>query len=144
MALLVDKPKQGFGSANDGNTARRFFQNPEKSAQITGVVLNLVEKFSIILRVLASGHNININEFGSLLNETRELYLNLYSWYYMPSSLHKVLVHGVSVIKFFDLPIGELSEEALEARHKEIKKNRLYRTRKTSRLHTNTDLLNLL
>lgn len=144
MALLVDKPKQGFGSTNDGNTARRFFQNPQKSSEITGVDLNLIHNFAIILRVLSSGYHINVSEFEHLLTQTRELYLQLYSWYYMPSSVHKVLVHGVAVIQFFNFPIGELSEEALEARHKEIKRMRLTRTRKTSRFNTNTDLLNLL
>ncbi|KAL4152921.1 hypothetical protein QTP88_000754 [Uroleucon formosanum] len=35
LGLLVDKPKPGFGNSNDGNTARRFFQNSEISAEIT-------------------------------------------------------------------------------------------------------------
>lgn len=144
MALLVDKPKPGFGSTNDGNTARRFFKNPKLSAEITNIDQQLIIKFSIILRVLSSGYKINLDKFRQLLTETRELYINLYSWFYMPSSIHKVLVHGAMVIEFFDLPIGQLSEEALEARHKEIKKLRLNHTRKTSRINTNTDLFNLL
>ena len=37
MGLIVDKPKPGYGSTNDGNTARRFFQNPDLSAKITGI-----------------------------------------------------------------------------------------------------------
>lgn len=145
MALLVDKPKPGFGSTNDGNTARRFFKNLKLSAEITNIDQQLIIKFSIILRVLSSGYKINLDKFRQLLlTETRELYINLYSWFYMPSSIHKVLVHGAMVIEFFDLPIGQLSEEALEARHKEIKKLRLNHTRKTSRINTNTDLFNLL
>ena len=27
LGLIVDKPKPGYGSSNDGNTARRFFSN---------------------------------------------------------------------------------------------------------------------
>ena len=34
MHLIVDKPKQGFGNSNDGNTARRFFENTAVSAKI--------------------------------------------------------------------------------------------------------------
>ena len=30
MGLVVDRPKQGGGNSNDGNTARKFFQNPKK------------------------------------------------------------------------------------------------------------------
>lgn len=36
MRLLVDVPKQGFGTSNDGNTARRFFESTELAAEITG------------------------------------------------------------------------------------------------------------
>ncbi|KAK4884126.1 hypothetical protein RN001_000397 [Aquatica leii] len=43
MGLLVDKPKPGYGSTNDGNTARKFFSNP----------------FFIILRMLSSGFTID-------------------------------------------------------------------------------------
>lgn len=144
MGLLVDKPKPGFGSTNDGNTARRFFNNPQLSAEITGIDKTLIESFQIILRVLASGCKINTTKFKVLLNQTRELYLKLYNWYYMPSTVHKILVHGCDVIEFFDLPIGQLSEEALEARHKEIRKIRLGHTRKMSRIKTNTDLIKML
>ena len=41
MGLIVDQPKPGFGNTNDGNTARRFFQNAEKSAEITKIDVNL-------------------------------------------------------------------------------------------------------
>ena len=32
LGLLVDHPKEGYGSTNDGNTARRFFQNSSISS----------------------------------------------------------------------------------------------------------------
>lgn len=37
MGLIVDVPKPGYGSSNDGNTARRFFFNPKLSSEITGI-----------------------------------------------------------------------------------------------------------
>ncbi|XP_036327613.1 uncharacterized protein LOC118740223 [Rhagoletis pomonella] len=49
------------------------------------------------------------------------MYLTEYEWYYMPSSVHKILMHGYGVIEYFDLPIGNFSEEALEALHKHIR-----------------------
>ncbi|XP_050314983.1 uncharacterized protein LOC126749358 [Anthonomus grandis grandis] len=144
MGLIVDKPKPGYGSTNDGNTARRFFQNPVLSSQITGIDKELIEKFHLILRILASGCNIDITNFRILLNDTRRLYLHLYSWYYMPSSVHKVLVHGCDIIDFFELPIGQLAEDALEERHKEFRKIRLCNSRKTSRVNANTDIISTL
>ncbi|XP_046401687.1 uncharacterized protein LOC124167721 [Ischnura elegans] len=36
MGLIIDVPKPGYGTTNDGNTARRFFSNPKLSAKITG------------------------------------------------------------------------------------------------------------
>ncbi|XP_030755994.1 uncharacterized protein LOC115882218 [Sitophilus oryzae] len=111
LGLLVDKPKPGYGSTNDGNTARVFFYNPDLSSEITGVDKGLIKEFSIILRVLASGSHIHMDKFMMLLQETRLHYLELYPWYYMPSSVHKVLVHGSDIIGSFSLPIGQLSED---------------------------------
>ncbi|KAF2895101.1 hypothetical protein ILUMI_11072 [Ignelater luminosus] len=34
LGLLVDMPKQQSGNTNDGNTARKFFRNAEKSAEV--------------------------------------------------------------------------------------------------------------
>ena len=36
LSLPVDSPKQGYGNNNDGNTARRFFENSQVSSEITG------------------------------------------------------------------------------------------------------------
>lgn len=41
LCLHVDFPKQGFGSSNDGNTARTFFENCDKVAEITGIQIYL-------------------------------------------------------------------------------------------------------
>ena len=54
MGLLVDQPKQGYGSTNDGNTARRFFQNSTLSALITGVDQEIINRFHVILQTISS------------------------------------------------------------------------------------------
>lgn len=36
LRIIVDKPKQNAGNSNCGNTARRFFDNVEVVAEITG------------------------------------------------------------------------------------------------------------
>lgn len=70
--------------------------------------------------------------------------LNEYPWYIMPVSVHKILFHGRDIIRSCILPIGQLSEEAQEARNKDTRKFRQLFTRKTSRINTNTDLFNRL
>lgn len=64
-----------------------------------------------------------------------------YKWCKMPPTVHKILVHGIDIIKHFQIPIGILSEDALEARHKEFRLFRLNNTRKSSRINANRDLL---
>lgn len=145
MGLIIDQPKQGgAGNSNDGNTARRFFANPEMSSSITGIKKELIERFATILQVISSGIEINYELFDIYATETAQFFISNYNWFNMPVSVHKILVHGSDIIKFAMVPIGQLSEEAQEARHKEIKKYRECNTRKNSRLNTMQDLLNNL
>ena len=48
----------------------------------------------------------------------------------MPVTVHKILIHGAFVISNALLPIGQLSEEAQEARNKDFKRYREIHTRK--------------
>jgi len=63
MGLLVDKPIASSGNTNNCNTARLFFREPELASRITGVSKELIYKFSVILRVLTSGHEIGSETF---------------------------------------------------------------------------------
>lgn len=144
MGLLFDIPKPGFGTTNDGNCARRFFANPTLSSDITGVNEELIKRFSVILRTLSCGYQVNSEAFESYSLDTAKLFVKEYSWYYMPQSIHKVLLHGGQIIKSSLVPIGELSEEAQEALNKSSKFFRLWNTRKFSRKRTMEDMLNML
>ena len=144
MGLLVDMPKVGFGNTNDGNTARRFFKDPTSSSNITGVNYELIYNLGIILRVISAGQKINIIELQTLIDETRRIYVTNYLWYNMSVTMHKLLIHGIDIISNMLVPIGQLSEEALEARHKEIRYLREHHTRKNSRINTNKDLFQVL
>lgn len=62
----------------------------------------------------------------------------------MPVTVHKILVHSVDIIQTALLPIGQLSEEAQEARNKDCRRFREDNTRKRPRIATNTDLINML
>lgn len=142
--LLIDYVKQGKGTTNDGNTARRFFGHYELSAEITGFNVVLLKRFAVILQAISSRRVINVENFANYVDETARLYVDLYPWYYMPVTVHKILLHGSDVIQRVMVPIGQLSEEVLESRHKEVRKFRLHNTRKISRLKTNEDLLHCL
>lgn len=130
MGILVDIPMPGSGTTNNGNTSRRFFQQSKLAAQITGVSSLLIYRFSVILRTMASGYEINTDAFQQYAYQTATIFVDLYPWFYMPSSVHKILIHGADIIKYASLPIGMMSEEALEARNKDLRKYRLHHTRK--------------
>jgi len=144
LGLVVDRPKPGYGSSNDGNTARRFFEHSTTSATITGVDESLIHRFHVILQVLSSGYNINYDNFREYSLETARKFVDLYPWYYMPTSMHKLLIHGPEIIAHALLPIGQLSEEAQEARNKDIKRFREDFSRKCSREATMQDVFNRL
>lgn len=142
MGLLIDMPKQSAGNTNDGNTARRFFRNTEKAAEITGINVDLIHHIHVLLEALSSDYEIDSEKFAAYAHETKDLYLRNYKWYYMPASLHKILHHSHEIIQACLLPLGQLSEEAQEASNKEYRRFREYFSRKTSRHNTNRDVLN--
>lgn len=144
MGLIVDVPKPGFGNTNDGNTSRRFFIDPELSAAITGIDSNLIYRFKVILETISSGHKINVDIFLEYAMETAELYVKLYPWHPMTPTVHKILIHGPIVIENALLPVGQLSEEAAEARNKHFRLYRQNYARKFSRVSCNLDVLNRL
>lgn len=144
LGLFVDIPKPGFRNTNDGNTSRKFFANPDLSAEITGLDRDLIYNFSVILKTISSDHKINTKKFDTYTLDTGKLYINLYSWYPMTPTMHKVLLHGSIIIEHALLPIGQLSKEADEAPNKH---SRLYRqnySRKFSRESCNLDVINRL
>lgn len=142
LGILVDQPKPGYGSTNTGNTARIFFRNASKSAEITGLNEELLQRFSIILQTISCGFEVDSDKFGMYALDTAKLYVSLYPWYCMPPSVHKVLIHGGEIVKKCVLPIGQLGEEAQESKNKDFKFIREHRSRKDSAEHTNKDLFN--
>lgn len=143
--LLLDVVKQGSGSTNNGNSARRFFENYAKSAELTGIDAMLLRKICVILQCISSGEKINVSKFREFCFDTAKLYVELYPWYYMPSSLHKILMHGPDIVQNLSImPIGFLSEEASEARNKDFRKYREGHSRKHSSISCNEDIMHNL
>lgn len=100
---------------------------------IKGFDKELLKRLGNILSVLHCGHSIKIEEFRIYGLETAREFVRLYSWYYMPPSMHLILLHGHLIMKNFNFPIHMMSEEAQESRNKDIKRFREFHSRKTSR-----------
>lgn len=142
--LLVDVPKSNFGNTNDGNSSRRFFGDPKLAADITGISYDLIYRLKIILETISSGHAIDPEKYDKYALDTARLYIKLYPWHPMTPTMHKILVHGAAIIKHALLPIGQLSEEAAEARNKHFRAYRQNYARKFSRENCNRDIFNRL
>ncbi|PSN33039.1 hypothetical protein C0J52_26609 [Blattella germanica] len=80
----------------------------------TGVDKDLIKRFAVVLQVISSDRDIKADSF----NQYAKLFIQKF---YLPASVHKVLIHGSQIIKSALLPIGQLSEAAQEARNKDIK-----------------------
>lgn len=140
MHIHPDCPKHNYGSTSDGNSARRFFADPRTASKATGVDEIIIRRFAVILFSLSSGREINTEEFQQYCTTTCLLYEDKYSWYQMTPTVHKILVHGHLIMENAILPLGQLSEEAQEARNKDIRMYRQLFTRKTSRRMNILDL----
>lgn len=140
LGLHIDKPRSGFGTSNNGNTARRFFANAEVSSEITGVDLGLIIRFRTLLAAISSGERIDPSKFKRYATETAFYYIKLYDWYCMPTTVHKLLIHGYEIIDKTSIPIGKLSEEAQESMNKEMRRMRENHAWKGSRESTMGDM----
>ena len=144
LSLNVDQPRVGSGNSNDGNTARRAFKNTEEFSDITGVDLAILTRLYTILQVITCNFSINPDRFQDYCSSTASLLIELYPWYIIPPSVHKILFHGRDIIDKFPFPIGIYSEEAQEAQNKFVRNARLSHARKLSRKDTIEDQLHFL
>ncbi|GFY66303.1 dna-mediated transposase, partial [Trichonephila inaurata madagascariensis] len=144
MGLLVDAPKPGLGTTNNGYTARAFFRNPLIASSITGIDEMLIRKLHVVLTTTACGHEIDAQKFKEFCLAATEVYVALYLWYNMPQSLHKVLIHGGLLVHDSILPIGQMSEEAIEARNKDSKYLYEHHSHKFNRKQSIEDMIQML
>lgn len=143
LGLNVDKPKPGgCGNTNDGNTARRAFEDTDLLAECLGLNNQLLRNFRTILIALSCHLPIDPTLFENLCYSTAEIYVSNYVWFPMPSTVHKILIHAADIMRNSLLPIGMLGEEASEARNKNYKQYRRDHSRKHDRTANLTDVFN--
>lgn len=133
--MNVSKVKANFGTSNDGNTAGTFFENSEIAANITRLDPELVERFGVLL-VIKSTSEIDVALLKDYYEETAQLYVRLYPDIPMSNTMHRLLVHGWSIIAVAPLSLGAMSEEAQEAMLHIIRKISFSRTMKCYRTFT--------
>ncbi|CAG4958255.1 unnamed protein product [Colias eurytheme] len=93
---------------------------------------------------MSSGYEIDVEKFRTFATETAKYFVHKYPWYDMPPTVHNFFIHGPEIIKHALLLIGQLTEEAQEARNKDLKKYREPHSRQCSREKSNADIFNLL
>ena len=142
LGLIVDVPKQGAGTSNDGNTARRAFEKWGVFASLLGLDPQFVEGLQVLLIAMSCQLPLNSKRFGDFCSSLKERYISLYPWYYMPVTAHKILVHGADIIEASALPLGMMAEDAAESRNKLYRQDRLFHARKTTRKENLKDVFN--
>lgn len=133
-------PKANFGNTDDGNKSRRFFEDPQIAADITGISYDVIYRLKVILETISSGYKVDPEKYDKYAKETAQLYVELYQWHPMTTTMHKILIHGAEIIKNALLPNGQLSEEAAEARNKHFRSYRQDFAREFSRESCNRDI----
>lgn len=144
LSITVDVVKQGVGTTNTGNVARSFFARAKSVATATGLSEVLIKRLHNILQVLTCGNMVDCRKFENYCSRTVELCVELYSWYKLPPSVHKVLLHGSKIIESLKLPIGWFSKEPQEANNKIFRKARANNSRMCERKLTNEDIMHQL
>lgn len=132
--MRISEPLPSGGNTNDGNTARRFFADPDATASITGLSAEVIHRLGTILRTISSKLPVNVEAFAEYADQTRIKLTELYPFYPLSPTVHRLLIHGPSIIRHCLLPIGMMSEEVQERRNKSVRNFREFHSRKFNRL----------
>ena len=65
----------------------------------------------VILETVNCNRAIDNVAFGSYCTETAELFVRLHHWYFMPVTLHKLLIHGEAIVDHALQPVGTLNKQ---------------------------------
>ena len=135
------------GGVLTGNTARKLFEDPEFLSTTLKVPLEIVLKLKSMCDAVNSSKKIDSAKFEELGTEFNDLFFQHFvhpgktrSWYFMPSSIHKITVHGKQLLDNLPMAPGLSSEEGSEANNKFFREIRRSLTRKLSSLTVIQDL----
>lgn len=77
VGIQVDIIKQGAGTTNNGNMARRFFGNPIVTAEIIQIDEVLIKRLAVILETICCNFELDAEKFGIYARETANLAISL-------------------------------------------------------------------
>eukprot|EP00734_Pompholyxophrys_sp_LG126_P000433 Pompholyxophrys_sp_v1_NODE_181_length_1326_cov_4.434304.p1 type:complete len:168 gc:universal NODE_181_length_1326_cov_4.434304:766-1269(+) len=101
---------------------------------------NLLNRVGILLQAINSSFPLDTDKFRQFSFDTATLFVSLYPWFKILSSVHKLWMHGHHIQKEVKLPVGILSEERAESCNKLYRKCREDHARKDSREHAMMDM----
>ena len=153
----LDTPSHGGtgGTSDSGNVARMFFSFDKRNAVIDLVegnsqmsndhrskVKDLIQRFSIILRVLSSKSVlIDYSKFSKYCNDTYLYLVDHFNWVHIPGSIHRLLSHCAERIHLnSDYGLGNHSEEGLEHCNKMVRRFRELGSRRMGLKESITDV----
>lgn len=143
--LNIFQPRDGGrGTSNDGNTAKRAFEDPQFFADQVGVSVQLIEGLHNIWIALACSLPICADKFQRYCDWVKRLYEADCGWYTMPPTLHKILHHGAEMIRLFPktLASGAFNEEPQEATNRDVRDWQVEHARQRSLWQRNLDVFN--
>lgn len=143
LNLLIDIPLSGGGTSNNGNTARKFFREHAITSEITDVPEELIERYHTIISVLCGSKLLDPVKLREYNTETANLLRTTYPNKNFTPTIHKILYHSTEVVEYFNqfnIPEGMMSEEPLEASHKNIRNNRYDFARKMNKTVNEIDV----
>ena len=120
-------------TSTTGNVCREAFKDPELLGDILGINVTLIEMFRNILISINCQQTLNPELFQNYCNAAYRRYLELYGWFKMPATIHKVLAYGAEIMVNSPEPLGVLGKEASESRNKYYRRHHKLHARKCSR-----------
>ena len=133
LKLDVDRPRPGFGSTNDGNMAKKIFENFSISANILGINEHLIKELHLLFRLCYSKDLVDSNNFQSQCDMVHKLWRTYLPEETITPSLHLLLCHGNEILPFVQFRPGLYAEEGLESLHKDVRRYRLNNAVKINR-----------
>lgn len=142
FSIHVDEVVQGCGTTNNGNTARKCFQDPGKFATALELDPDIVKRISFILLAFKQKFFVDLDVLESYCNETYKLIYDTYPWVMVSPTVHKLLRHGPTIARKFPLTMAYYAEDASEKCNKLYRKNAKEHARQTSRKERLQDVFN--
>ena len=123
IRAFFPEPQKG-GNSNTGNVARRFFKNPETSADILGIPKELISTIWELLVSINSTKFQDIKKFEEKSKEAFFLWCQVFDKP-MSANLHMLIVHGSLYLHWAQsevgVPLGVLTEGSIEVANKDVK-----------------------